>query len=115
MPWDTRCDMRISAREDDPGFTPLVMEPIWTIFLDGYAIEGHIVSADEERGEIERICMNAQGMSVLEDGPDGPQIKREFLHGKVWIYQSEELRRPYRIKSLPVVDEMPQPVHEGYL
>lgn len=72
--------MRLSCREDDPGFQPADKTLTAVIYLNGSEITG-VITADEERGFILRYMRDEQGRIRV----DGNEARTEKLYGKVQI------------------------------
>ena len=81
--------MRLSVREDDPGFDfDACNDKLLHIFLDGRDICEVCHTADEELGEAHVFKLDDRGLKYI-DPENNTQAAQEVLFGKVQIIRTD--------------------------
>jgi len=73
--------MRVSVRDDDPGFANYNLEQ--KAFLDGIEVTSKCFTADEELGEVHVYKLNSEGKPYFD--PSVNEVPWEILRGDVKI------------------------------
>ncbi len=75
--------MRVSVKENDPGFDPRTLQGGFKILLDGEDVTKLCHTADEEEGRVYGYCVDDEGLKYVDPTTDLPAER--VLYGSVRI------------------------------